>query len=106
MLKFLRKLIAIIVKLFIGIAALITVAMAIGLYSNHRALKAAEHFCGQIALGSNLSKSVELAKSEGIRYIESLHQFYFQGWVFNAALCIVTVEEDKIISKQVEMRSD
>lgn len=106
MLKFLRRLSALFAKLILGLLALMVLAIAFGLYANHRASNAAEHFCGQIALGSNLAESVELARSEGVRYIESLHQFYFQGWMFNAALCIVTVEDNKVMSKRVEMRGD
>jgi hypothetical protein len=66
---------------FLGLAVTIVLFSAIRLYSNHRAVKAAAHFCDQIALGSDLSQSVQAAKTSGIRYIEPLHQFYFQGWV-------------------------
>ena len=95
-----------IVKIFLGLVVVIILVIVIGIYSNHRAVFAAKHFCDQIALGSDLSLSVQLAKASGIRYIEPLHQFYFQGWVFNAAICSVTVNGNKVSSKRVEMRGD
>lgn len=106
MAKFLRNLLVLITKLFFGLVVLIVLVIAIGVYANHRAIKAAEHFCDQIAVGSNLSQSVEAAKAAGVRHIEPLHQFYFQGWVFNAALCIVEVEDNKVLSKRIEMRGN
>jgi hypothetical protein len=103
---FLRKLLKVTAKLFLGLSVIFALVIAIGMYSNHRALKAAEHFCDQIALGSDITQIVQTADASGIRYIEPLRQFYFQGWVFNAAICEVKVENNKISSKRVEMRGD
>ncbi len=106
MAMFLRRLLVTMAKVLLGFSALIVLIIAFGIYSNQRAIKAAEHFCDQIALGSDLSQSMQAARTSGIRYIEPLHQFHFQGWLFNAAVCALTVEGNKVLSKRVEMLDD
>jgi hypothetical protein len=97
----LAKLLAILVLLF---------AAYVGywLYQDDRAHIAADKFCDAIATGSQASDTIDRAKSDGRRVLENQEGMavHFQGPIFNAYICEVTVANGKVVRRQVTAMDD
>ena len=99
---------AAIAKLLGIVVALFAAYVAYWLYQDGAAQSAAEQFCGAIAIGSPASDAIARAKAAGRRVIERTEgpAFHFQGPVFNAHLCELTVVDGKILRREVRKMDD
>jgi hypothetical protein len=78
-------------------------------YVNWSSERRATAFCGEIEIGSDVSRVVDKAKSRSIFYGSDANSytFYFFGFVFDKAVCDVSVTADgKVKSKAAEMEYD
>jgi hypothetical protein len=96
----------------IGIA-LVAVACVGGfvacvLYVNWSAERRAREFCSMIPIGSDISAAAARATEKKILWgSESGYTFYFSGFIFDKAVCQVSVsKEGKVISRIAEMEYD
>jgi RsiW-degrading membrane proteinase PrsW (M82 family) len=85
--------------------------IGIGFYANNAAEQAANQFCNAIQIGSESQRLIDRADQEKIRYyISNNHtQYNFiiqQGWIFNAGLCRVTVNNGQVVSVQSVLEGD
>ena len=97
----------------LGLALLIGAVVGYGTYANSSAEEAARKFCATLQFGSDIDRAIARARAEGARHrgprIEDgaeLHDFEFQGWVFNVGVCRVTVAGVKIQSSEVRLEGD
>jgi hypothetical protein len=90
------------------VAALFSAYVAYWIYQDRRAESAANEFCNAIAIGSRASEAVERAKTANRRMLEKPEgiAFLFQGPIFNAYLCEVTVADGKILRRQIIAMED
>jgi hypothetical protein len=94
------------ISLFFGVVVVYVV------YADWSAERKARAFCGEIALGSNVSIAIDKAKGRKILYgpHEGSYQgynFYFPGSMFNNAVCEVSVDKDgKVLAKGSVMEYD
>src|SRR5580658_7216859 len=77
-------------------------------YANWSAQRRAREFCSTIPVGSDISAATARAASKNILWSSSsVYAFYFSGFIFDKAVCRVSVEKDgKVISKMAEMEYD
>jgi hypothetical protein len=90
------------------VAALFAAYVAYWIYQDRRAESAANEFCNALAIGSRPSEAIERAKAAGRRTIEKPDgvAFLFQGPIFNAYICELSVADGKIARKQVTAMED
>ena len=95
-------------KLALALLALCGVLIAGIYYVNWSAEKKAKLFCDEILVGSDVSLAINRAKQGKIFYGDYRgFTFYFPGFVFDKAVCAVTVDSDrKVTSKGSEMEYD
>jgi hypothetical protein len=79
---------------------LVGIAVAVGLYVNARAEHEAESLCSSIKAGTVEDQAVALGRAKSARHLQAgnEHKFFFQGWVFNGAECVVHVNAGKVVS--------
>ena len=78
-------------------------------YVNWAAEKKANQFCSQIEIGTQISLAAAKAKSQGVFFGSDAksYTFYFFGFVFDKAICDVTIGADgKVVSKYAGMEYD
>jgi hypothetical protein len=87
---------------------LLGIAIAVGLYMNERAERAAQSLCASIQAGSAEDEAVTLGRANSGRHLQagSEHKFFFQGWVFNGAECVVRVNAGKVVSAAAATTGD
>ena len=90
------------------VAALFAAYVAYWIYQDRRADSAANEFCNALAIGSRPSEAIERAKAAGRRTIEKPDgvAFLFQGPIFNAYVCELSVADGKIARRQVTAMED
>ena len=99
----------ILVEIVLAAALMLAGVVGIGFYLNHRAHEAASEFCAGIKTGADASEVVASASARGIRSRanpEKQVAFVFPGWVFNATLCVVSVEDGRVALKWLETQED
>jgi Tfp pilus assembly protein FimT len=97
-----------VVKALATVLVLFAAYVAYWMYQDRRAQSAANEFCNALALGSRPSEAIERAKAAGRRTIEKPDgvAFVFQGPIFNAYICELSVADGKIARKQVSAMED
>ena len=79
-----------------GVAGLV----GYGIHANQRAADDAANFCGEVAIGADPTPALARAEAAGIRHIAHRephgHDFYFPGWVFNAAVCQLSLVDGRV----------
>jgi hypothetical protein len=86
---------------------LIAALFALVIYINWSAERKAAAFCNDIAIGSEIALAVDKAKRQKVFYgTGSDYTFYFFGFVFDKAVCTVSVTDGKATSKASEMEYD
>ena len=97
-----------IAKLLGIVLALFTAYGTYWFYQDRRAQTAAEEFCNAIPIGSRASEVVERAKAAARRTADSSEHLvvFFQGPVFNAYICDVTLVNGTVSRKQVSRMED
>jgi hypothetical protein len=77
-------------------------------YANWSAERSAREFCGMIPIGSDISAATAKAKEKKILWgSESGYTFYFSGFIFDKAVCEVSVsKEGEVISRIAEVEYD
>lgn len=79
-------------------------------YANDSAETAARTFCQDISEGSGVEAAVARAEGGGVRHRVPedgrVHEFLFQGGVFNAGVCRAEVANRKVISRRVQLEGD
>jgi hypothetical protein len=95
-----KKLLRIVGLLIAVPVALLGIAVAAALYLNDRAEREAGALCTSIEVGSTQAQAVTLGRARGGRHSQagSEHRFFFQGWVFNGAQCVVQIQAGKVVS--------
>jgi hypothetical protein len=103
-----KKILLLLGKIVLVIMALIGVMLAGVGYVNWTAERKAKAFCDGIAMGSDISLVLEKAKTEKVFIDDSPpYNFYFFGFVFDKAVCEVSVDANrKVVSKVSEMEYD
>ena len=91
-----------------GLLAAFAAAVALGAWANASAKTRATMLCAQIQPGHPAQAAQELRRGQARRQLASapngLH-FFFQGWVFNGAVCVVTLQSGVVAeAKVVEFR--
>jgi hypothetical protein len=86
-----------------AILVLMATTVALGIYLNDRAAMNAAALCAKVRPGMDEETALVLARSTAARHLDGAnkHEFRFQGWVFNAASCEVTVVSGKVSSAVV-----
>ena len=94
-------------------ALLIAAVLGYAAYANDSAEQAARKFCGALQIGSEIDQAVARARAEGARHRgprneegREVHDFEFQGWVFNVGVCRVGVASGKIQSFEAKLEGD
>jgi hypothetical protein len=95
----------------VAIALVVTLFALVGagLLVDWIALKRARAFCESIPVGSNVPDAVARARAEHIPSASSgdYRAFYFQGLVFNKAVCELRVRnDDTVLQKEAVMQYD
>src|SRR5918994_4104012 len=88
----------------VGIVVLLFIAyIAYWLYQDRSAQIAADQFCDAIDPGSRASDAIDRARAASRRVLENQEGFaiLFQGPIFNAYVCEVTVAGGKVVRRQV-----
>ena len=89
-----------------GVAALV----GWGLYANQRAADAARDFCAASPVGSAAAEVTARAEAAGLRQGPTREpegrDFYFQGWVFNAAVCHIDIQKGRVAATATRMEGD
>jgi len=104
-------------KIFLAITAALVLSIVAVLayagYANHAAERAAQSFCTDTPVGSDPKLALARAQGQGVRYRgkrvidgREEHDFQFQGWVFNAGVCTIAVENGKVLSAAAQMEGD
>jgi hypothetical protein len=103
-----KKILLLLGQIALVIVALIGVMLAGVGYVNWAAEKRAKVFCDGIAMGSDISLVLEKAKTQKVFLDDSPpYNFYFFGFVFDKAVCEVSVDANrKVVSKVSEMEYD
>ena len=100
--------------LIVGSIALLFVAV-VGYagYANYAAESSAKSFCGNTDIGSDVAVAIARAGEQGVRHRGPMvsdgkeeHDFEFQGWVFNAGVCRMSVANGKVISLLAKLEGD
>jgi len=88
--------------------ALFGIAIAVALFMNDRAERGARSLCSSISVGSAEDAAVTLGRAKSGRHSQagSEHKFFFQGWVFNGAECVVRVNAGKVVSTETATIED
>ena len=110
----LKTVLKILAAFVLGLALLIGAAVVYGTYANSSAEEAARNLCANLQIGSDVDRAIAGAQAQGARHRGPLtgddgrvtHDFVFQGWVFNAGVCRVTVSGGKIRSFEVKLEGD
>jgi len=97
-----------VVKALATILVLFVAYVAYWMYQDRGAQSAANEFCNALAIGSRPSEAIDRAKAAGRRAIEKPDgvAFLFQGPIFNAYLCEVTVADGKMVRRQILAMED
>lgn len=82
-------------------------------YANDSAEQAARKLCAALQVGSDIDRAIARARAEGARYRgprteegAELHDFEFQGWVFNVGVCRASVAGGKIQLLEAKLEGD
>jgi hypothetical protein len=94
-------------------ALLVAAVLGFAVYANYSAEKAAQNFCATIPIGSDIDHAIARALEQGARHRgprtiegEELHDFEFQGWVFNVGVCRAGVANGKVTSLEANLEGD
>jgi hypothetical protein len=103
-----KKIVLLFGKVALVIVALLGAMVACVSYMNWAAERKAKAFCDGIAVGSDIALVLERAKQQEVFHDDSPpYNFYFFGFVFDKAVCEVSVDANrKVISKVSEMEYD
>ncbi len=101
-------------KLLGGLAALTVAGLAalvsVGIYANQRAAGEAARFCAQSPAGADPALAIARAEAAGVRRVPlpagAGDDYYFQGWVFNAAVCRLEVANGRVVATAVRTEGD
>lgn len=87
--------------------------LGFAVYANNSAEHAARNFCANIQIGSDIDPVIARAREAGARHrgprtMESkeVHDFEFQGWVFNVGVCRAGVANGKVTSLESKLEGD
>jgi hypothetical protein len=82
-------------------------------YANYAAERSARSFCDATAPGSTLDAALARAGQRGARHLgpmkndgREVHDFQFQGWVFNVGVCRAVVADGRIVSVAAMLEGD
>lgn len=82
-------------------------------YANYSAEQAAKKFCANMQIGSDIDPVIARAREKGARHAgprsmegKEVHDFEFQGWVFNVGVCRAGVANGKITSLESKLEGD
>ena len=97
----------------LAIALLIAAVLGFAVYANDSAEHAARNFCANIPIGSDIDPVIARAHEEGARHRgprtmegKEVHNFEFQGWVFNVGVCRVGVASGKVAFLESKLEGD
>ena len=97
------------------LATVLAIAAVLGVaaYAGYSAEQAARRFCADITIGSGTDSAIASAREKGVRHrgpraIEAreVHDFEFQGWVFNVAVCRAHVASGKVTARESILEGD
>lgn len=82
--------------------------VAFGSWANDQAARRARTFCDSVRPGMDEVAVVESGRAVASRHMAGAqaHRFIFQGWVFNASLCVVQVAAGRVVGVAVEDAQD
>ena len=99
----------------IVLAAALAIAAVLGVaaYAGYSAEQAARKFCADVTIGSEVDSVIARAREEGARHRgprtmdgREVHDFEFQGWVFNIAVCRADVASGKVTALESILEGD
>ena len=100
---------AIVISTVMLVVILFCVAIVASIYyANRSAERRSREFCDGISIGSDIYTATVRANSRKILWGRAGgYTFYFPGFIFDKAVCEVTVNQDgKVVSKSAEMEND
>jgi hypothetical protein len=103
-----KKWLRVLAFIFALSVVLVSIAVAVGLSMNQHAEHEARSLCASIPVGSAEDVALALGGAKSGRHAQagSEHRFFFQGWVFNGAECVVRVNAGKVVSVAVTSLED
>jgi hypothetical protein len=81
-----------------GLLVLVAGVVVLGLHLNAQAEAEAAALCSQLRPGIAEDEALAIARMAGSRHLPSSakHEFRFQGWIFNATSCEISIEAGKV----------
>jgi hypothetical protein len=103
-----KKIVKIVLAIILVVIIFCGAVVASIFYANRSAERRSREFCDEISIGSDISTATVRANSRKILWgHEDRYTFYFPGFIFDKAVCEVTVNQHgKVISKSAEMEYD
>ncbi len=103
-----KRLAQIILGIGLVVVVLLVSMVLLGFYLNDRAAADAKALCQSITPGTRESEAVRMGLATRARHLTASdrHIFAFQGWVFNAVSCQVTITNGSVASVAVVELSD
>ena len=99
----------------IVLATVLCIAAVLGVaaYASYSAEKAARKFCADVTIGTKIDTVIARAREKGARHRgprtmegREVHDFEFQGWVFNVGVCRAGVAGGKVTSLESMLEGD
>ena len=97
----------------LGAVLLIAAVLGYAVYANLQAEQAAAKLCARLQVGQEVDRAIAAARDAGARHRGPLpdgsaviHDFEFQGWVFNVGVCRAVVASGKISTLEVKLEGD
>jgi hypothetical protein len=110
-----KALLKILAGIVLAIVLLMAAVLAYAAYANSAAEEAARNLCARLQIGSEIDRAIARARDERARHrgpytLEAtgaeVHDFQFQGWVFNVGVCRAGVAGGKITSLAASLEGD
>ena len=104
-----NKLVKAILWLVAGALCALAALVGFGMWANARAVERATDLCSHIQAGTSGQAALELGRSRASRQLAAPAdelRFFFQGWVFNGAICIVKLQAGAVAATRVEVPDD
>jgi hypothetical protein len=110
-----KALLKILAGIVLAIVAMFGAVLGYAAYANYAAEKTARTLCANLQVGSDIDRAIARARDEGARHrgpytLErtgaEVHDFQFQGWVFNVGVCRAGVANGKITLLAASLEGD